>query len=227
MSKAIVLFSGGLDSTTCLEIARSEGFEPCALVFSYHQRHSIEVEAAEKIISKLGINHYLTLQVPLQEIGGSALTRDMEVPEYSGAEHGSEIPVTYVPARNTIFLSYALGWAEVLGASDIFIGVNVVDYSGYPDCRPEYIQAFENMANLATKKSVTEELTYKIHTPLIYMSKGEIIQKGIELGVDYSWTHSCYDPDENGLACGKCDSCVLRKKGFSEAGMEDPTLYRG
>ncbi len=226
MNKAVVLFSGGLDSTTCLEIARSEGFDPCALIFSYGQRHSIEMQSAKNLISRLGISNYLQLHVPLSEIGGSALTENLEVPAYNDRDNSEEIPATYVPARNTIFLSYALGWAEVLGAADIFIGVNVVDYSGYPDCRPEYIQAFENMANLATKKSVQEGLTYKIHTPLIYMSKGEIIQKGMELGIDYSWTHSCYNPDSSGLACGVCDSCVLRRKGFVEAGIEDPTLYK-
>ena len=226
MNKAVVLFSGGLDSTTCLEIARSEGFDPCALIFSYGQRHSIEMQSAKNLISRLGISNYLQLHVPLSEIGGSALTENLEVPAYNDRDNSEEIPATYVPARNTVFLSYALGWAEVLGAADIFIGVNVVDYSGYPDCRPEYIQAFENMANLATKKSVQEGLTYKIHTPLIYMSKGEIIQKGMELGIDYSWTHSCYNPDSSGLACGVCDSCVLRRKGFVEAGIEDPTLYK-
>lgn len=222
--KAVVLFSGGIDSITCLEIARSQGFLPCTLTFFYQQKNSVEVYAARNIISRLGIECSLQLNLPLSEIGGSALTSDIKVPKYENCEH--EIPISYVPARNTIFLSYALGWAEVLGAQDIFIGVNSVDYSGYPDCRPEYIRSFENMANLATKKSIQGELSFQIHTPLIYMTKKEIIQKGMGLGIDYSLTHSCYDPDSNGYACGKCASCVLRKKGFFEAGVADPTKYR-
>jgi len=225
VKKAIVLFSGGLDSTTLLAYAVQEGFAPCALSFRYAQRHHVELEAAQRIIRAMGISRHLILDLPLDQIGGSALTDDMEVPKSGGSHQLGGIPATYVPARNTVFLSLALGWAEVLGASDIFIGVNAIDYSGYPDCRPGFISAFERMANLATKESVEGRLHYTIHTPLLYLSKARIIQMGLKLGVDYSLTHSCYDPEENGLACGTCDSCQLRRKGFLEAGLEDPTRY--
>lgn len=225
MKKAIVLFSGGLDSTTLLAYAKQEGFEPCALSFRYAQRHDVELDAAQGIIKAMGISRHLILDVPLNQIGGSALTENMEVPKDRESEQDGDIPATYVPARNTIFLSLALGWAETLGSQDIFIGVTAIDYSGYPDCRPEFIRAFEDMANLATKESVEGRLHYSIHTPLLYLSKAQIIQKGLELGIDYSLTHSCYDPDENGLACGRCDSCQLRRKGFLEAGFDDPTKY--
>jgi 7-cyano-7-deazaguanine synthase len=222
MKKAVVLYSGGLDSTTCLAIARAEGFEPYAMSFAYGQRHKAELHMAEENAKKMGAVEHLVVDFDLRRIGGSALTSDMEVPK-SGV--GSDIPVTYVPARNTIFLSFALGWAEVLGAFDIFIGVNALDYSGYPDCRPEYIAAYENMANLATKAAVEGADKYRIHTPLINLTKAEIIRKGLGLGVDYGKTHSCYDPTEEGLACGRCDSCRLRLKGFAEAGAEDPVRY--
>jgi 7-cyano-7-deazaguanine synthase len=222
MKKAVVLYSGGLDSTTCLAIARAEGFEPYAMSFAYGQRHKAELHMAEENAKKMGAVEHLVVDFDLRRIGGSALTSDMEVPK-SGV--GSDIPVTYVPARNTIFLSFALGWAEVLGAFDIFIGVNALDYSGYPDCRPEYIAAYENMANLATKAAVEGTGKYRIHTPLINLTKAEIIRKGLGLGVDYGKTHSCYDPTEEGLACGRCDSCRLRLKGFAEAGAEDPVRY--
>jgi 7-cyano-7-deazaguanine synthase len=225
VNKAIILFSGGLDSTTLLAHAAQQGFEPCALSFRYAQRHDIELEAAKRIVRAMGISRHLILDLPLNRIGGSALTEDGHVPKVGESDEVDGIPVTYVPARNTIFLSMALGWAEALGTPDIFIGVNAIDYSGYPDCRPEFITAFERMANLATKESVEGRLHYSIHTPLLSMSKARIIRKGVELGVDYSLTHSCYDPDENGLACGRCDSCRLRRKGFLEAGLEDPTLY--
>lgn len=225
---AVVLVSGGIDSTTCLAIAKTQGHEPCALTFRYEQRHVIEIEAARRVVQALGISRHLILDLPFHEIGGSALTSDFAVPKGRSVEDmTSEIPITYVPARNTVFLSFALAWAEVLGTGDIFLGVNALDYSGYPDCRPEYIEAFERMANLATKKSVEGELRIKIHTPLIALTKAEIIRKGLELGVDYGLTHSCYDPDAQGRACGSCDSCILRKKGFSEAEAADPTLYSG
>jgi 7-cyano-7-deazaguanine synthase len=222
MKKAVVLYSGGLDSTTCLAIAGAEGYQPYAMSFAYGQRHSAELRMAEKNAKGMGAAEHLVVDFDLRRIGGSALTTDMEVPK-SGV--GNDIPVTYVPARNTIFLSFALGWAEVLGAFDIFIGVNALDYSGYPDCRPEYIAAFENMANLATKAAVEGAGRYRIHTPLISLTKAEIIRKGLALGVDYGKTHSCYDPTEEGLACGRCDSCRLRLKGFAEAGAEDPVRY--
>jgi len=223
--KAVVLLSGGLDSTTTLAIALAEGFEPYTISFRYGQRHSIELDAAKRISHTFRAKGHIVVDINLRQIGGSALTSDIDVPKGRLAEEmEKEIPVTYVPARNTIFLSIALGWAEVLGASDIFIGVNALDYSGYPDCRPEFIEAFEKMANLGTKAGV-EGKRFKVHTPLIRMTKGEIIKKGIELGVDYSLTHSCYDPTPEGLACGECDSCLLRKKGFSEAGIKDPLRY--
>ncbi|OQX00398.1 MAG: 7-cyano-7-deazaguanine synthase QueC [Desulfobacteraceae bacterium IS3] len=225
--KAIVLSSGGLDSTTVMAMAKQEGFEICSLSFFYGQRHAYELKAAEKVADALGAVRHLVVNVDLKKIGGSALTDDhISVPKSrSKHEMSEEIPVTYVPARNTIFLSYSLAWAEVLGVSDIFIGVNAVDYSGYPDCRPAYIEAYERMANLATKAGVEGRTKIKIRTPLISLTKAQIIRKGIELGVDYSMTHSCYDPSPEGLACGHCDSCILRKKGFAEANAPDPTRY--
>lgn len=220
--KAVVLYSGGLDSTTCMAIAREEGFLPYAMSFSYGQRHSVELELAKKNARAVGAVDHLVVDFDYRKVGGSALTSNIAVPK-GGV--GSEIPVTYVPARNTIFLSFALGWAEVLGAFDIFIGVNALDYSGYPDCRPEYIASFEAMANLATKAGV-EGNRLSIHAPLINLTKAEIIQKGVSLGVDYSLTHSCYDPSPEGIACGLCDSCRLRLKGFIEAGLPDPIRYQ-
>ncbi|MFW5902088.1 MAG: 7-cyano-7-deazaguanine synthase QueC [Thermodesulfobacteriota bacterium] len=224
--KAVVLISGGLDSATALAIAADQGYACHTLSFDYGQRHRFELTAAEKIAEKTGSRAHRVLRIDLSGIGGSALTSDMAVPkERSDAEMAEGIPDTYVPARNTIFLSCALAWAEVLGAWDIFIGVNAVDYSGYPDCRPEYIRAFEAMANLATKAAVEGRGRLRIQAPLIHLRKSEIIQKGIALGVDYSITHSCYDPSPEGLACGVCDSCRLRQRGFSEAGIKDPTRY--
>lgn len=221
--KAVVLSSGGLDSTTAMAMAKNEGYEIYSLSFSYGQRHVLELKAAEKVAKSLGAQKHLVIQIDLGKIGGSALTDNIDVPKARNEEEmQKEIPVTYVPARNTIFLSYALAWAEVLGASDIFIGVNAIDYSGYPDCRPEYIKSFEAMANLAIKAAVEGKMRILIRTPLINMTKGEIIRKGIELGVDYSLTHSCYDPSPDGKACGQCDSCLLRKKGFQEAEIPDP-----
>lgn len=226
MHKAIVLFSGGLDSTTCLAIAQNSGFEPCALSFRYNQRHDIELRAAKAILRQMDVSKHLVLDLPLDKIGGSSLTsEEMEVAKDRKHGDAHDIPTTYVPARNTIFLSCALGWAEVLGASHIYIGINALDYSGYPDCRPEFIAAYQQMANLATKESVEGRLQYTFHTPLLYLTKAQIIQKGMELGVDYSLTHSCYDPSPEGLACGRCDSCNLRRKGFQEAGVPDPTRY--
>jgi len=221
--KAVVLYSGGLDSTTCMAIAKHDGFEAYALSFSYGQRHSVELEKAKQYAPQIGAIDHRVVNVDLRQFGGSALTDDIEVPKNQLAE--GIIPVTYVPARNTIFLSFALGWAEVLGAKDIYIGVNALDYSGYPDCRPEFISAFENMANLATKAGVEGDVPYTIHTPLIQLSKAEIILTGLDLGVDYRLTHSCYDPTPAGVACGECDSCLLRLKGFKEAGVEDPVEY--
>ena len=224
--KALVLSSGGVDSTTAMAIAREEGYEIYSLSFHYGQRHALELEAAKRVAEALGAVEHLVVQIDLAKIGGSALTGDMAVPKGRvEGEMRQQIPPTYVPARNTIFLSLALAWAEVLGASDIFIGVNAVDYSGYPDCRPEYIEAYEKMANLATKAGVEGRTRLRIRTPLIEMSKGEIIRKGVQLGVDYSITQSCYDPTPKGKACGRCDSCLLRKKGFKEAGLPDPTAY--
>ena len=221
--RAVVLSSGGLDSTTVMAIARSEGFEIYSLSFHYGQRHSIELESANRVAEAFDAIKHLIIDIDLTSIGGSALTDDIEVPKGRGEdEMHKKIPITYVPARNTIFLSYALAWAEVLGASDIFIGVNAVDYSGYPDCRPEYIEAFERMANLATRAGVENNTTLTIRTPLIRMSKAEIIKTGIELNVDYGMTHSCYDPSSERKTCGQCDSCLLRKKGFAEAGIPDP-----
>lgn len=221
--KAVVLYSGGLDSATTLAIARAEGFAPHTMSFDYGQRHSIELTRAAEYAARLGAVEHRVVRIDLRQIGGSALTADLEVPKEGPREN--EIPVTYVPARNTIFLSFALAWAEVLGAFDIFIGVNALDYSGYPDCRPEYIAAFEAMANLATRAGVQGEGRYRIHTPLIQLTKAQIIRRGLELKVDYGLTHSCYDPTPAGEACGRCDSCRLRLKGFREAGVEDPVPY--
>jgi 7-cyano-7-deazaguanine synthase len=226
--KAIVLLSGGLDSATVVRIAQNEGFDVYALSFQYGQRHSVELTAANKIAQELGVIEHKTANLDLRLFGGSALTDDIDVPKYGeGEDPSSDIPVTYVPARNTIFLSFALAYAETIGAKDIFIGVNALDYSGYPDCRPEYIDAYAKMANLATKAGVSDEETIKIQTPLIDMTKSEIVSIGTELGVDYSMTISCYDPDEDGRACGNCDSCLLRQRGFKEAELDDPTRYQG
>jgi 7-cyano-7-deazaguanine synthase len=225
--KAIVLLSGGLDSTTVLAIAKAEGFEPCALSFCYGQRHEVELQSAARVAAAMNVTEHVIADIDLRRFGGSALTSDTAVPkERSPDEMGKGIPVTYVPARNTVFLSFALAWAEVLDSSDIFIGVNALDYSGYPDCRPEYVAAYEQMANLATKAGVEGRQRLKIHTPLIQLTKGEIIRKGIELGVDYALTSSCYDPGEDARPCGACDSCQLRAKGFAEAGIADPLLAR-
>ncbi len=226
MASVIVLLSGGIDSTTTLAIAKSEGYDIYALSFNYGQRHSVELEAAKRIAKHFQVKEHLIIDIDLRRIGGSALTDEISVPKArNDAEIGQDIPITYVPARNTIFLSFAMAWAEVLGVDKIFIGANALDFSGYPDCRPEYIAAFERMANLATKAGVEGTTKLRIKTPLINLTKAEIIQKGITLGVDYSLTHSCYDPDEMGRACGACDSCLLRKKGFKEAGVPDPTIY--
>jgi 7-cyano-7-deazaguanine synthase len=225
MSKptAVVLLSGGLDSATTLAIAHAEGYAPHALSFRYGQRHAAELEAARAVARQLGAVRHEIMKIDLRAMGGSALTADIPVPrDRREPEIGTGIPVTYVPARNTIFLSFALGWCEVLGAADIFLGVNAVDYSGYPDCRPEFIRAFETLANLATKAGVEGRTRFRIHTPLIALSKAEIIRKGLALGVDYSLTRRCYDPDAEGSACGRCDACVLRLKGFQEAGIADP-----
>jgi len=226
--KAVVLLSGGVDSATALAIARREGFDLYALTFRYGQRHAIEIEAARRVAEASGVTRHEIVEFDLRRFGGSALTDDIAVPkDRSPDAMGREIPATYVPARNTIFLSFALAWAEVVAASDIFIGVNALDYSGYPDCRPEYIAAFETLANLATKAGVEGHQRLRIHTPLIALSKQEIIRTGLALGVDYSLTASCYDPSPAGEACGRCDACVLRLKGFAEAGVRDPTRYHG
>ena len=223
---AVILLSGGIDSTTCLALARSEGFVCNALSFRYGQRHGVELEAAGRVARALGAAAHVVADIDLRAFGGSALTADIEVPKDRPPERmGEGIPITYVPARNTVFLSFALAWTEVLRAQDIFIGVNAVDYSGYPDCRPEYIAAFERMANLATREGVEGRAHYTIHAPLIRMSKGEIVRKGLELGVDFAMTHSCYDPTPSGLSCGRCDSCQLRLKGFEAAGASDPIAY--
>lgn len=224
--KAVVLSSGGLDSTTVMAIAKHEGYAIYSLSFDYGQRHSFELDAARDIATAFRAKEHLVINLDLQKIGGSALTDKMEVPKNrTEILMAKEIPVTYVPARNTIFLAHALAWAEVLQSSDIFIGVNAIDYSGYPDCRPEYIESFELMANLATKAGVEDITRIKIWTPLIHMTKAQIIKQGIELGIDYALTRSCYDPSPQGLACGRCDSCILRKRGFQEAGIEDPIRY--
>lgn len=222
MKKAVILYSAGLDSTTCLAIAQAEGFAPYAISFDYGQRHRHELDLARANAKQLGAVEHLVVSFDLRQVGGSALTSDLEVPK-EGV--GADIPVTYVPARNTIFLSFALGWAEVLGAFDIFIGVNALDYSGYPDCRPEYIEAYQRMANLATRAGVEGTGQFTIHTPLLQLTKAQIIQRGLALGVDYSRTHSCYDPTPDGRSCGLCDSCRLRLKGFAEAGLSDPLPY--
>lgn len=221
--RAVVLLSGGLDSATALAAARAEGFECYALSFDYGQRHDRELDSARRVATALGAKEHLVLRLDLRAIGGSALTADIPVPK--GRSHeaiGAGIPVTYVPARNTIFLSHALAWAEVLESQDIFIGVNVYDFSGYPDCRPEYIEAFERLANLATKAGVEGRSRLTIHTPLIRLTKAQIIRRGTELGVDFGLTWSCYEPQPDGRACGLCDSCLLRRKGFAEAGLRDP-----
>ncbi len=224
--KAVVLLSGGLDSTTVLALARDEGYDTYAMSFRYGQRHTVELQFAEKAAKALGVKQHVIVDIDLHIFGGSALTADIEVPkDRADAEMGDSIPITYVPARNTIFLSYALAYAEVLVADTIFIGANAIDYSGYPDCRPEYISAYQTMANLATQAGVEGKTKLKIRAPLINKTKAEIIQIGTALGVDYSLTLSCYDPDAEGKACGGCDSCLLRKKGFKEAGIPDPTRY--
>ncbi len=224
---AVILLSGGLDSATSAAIARSQGFELYALSLDYGQRHRDELAAAQRVGEQLGIRRHVTLQIDLRAFGSSALTADIDVPKSRSVEQmNSGIPITYVPARNTVFLSLALGYAETLNAADIFIGVNAIDYSGYPDCRPEYIAAFERMANLATKASVEGRLKFTIHAPLIALSKAEIIRRGVQLGVDYGLTRSCYDPEPSGEACGACDACALRLAGFAEAGLTDPAPYR-
>ena len=224
---AVVLLSGGLDSTTTLAIAKSQGYIPYALSFRYGQRHSVELLAAQCTVREMGVCAHVIAEIDLRCFGGSALTDDIAVPKGRDEEEmGNSIPITYVPARNTIFLSYSLAWAETLDAQDIFIGVNALDYSGYPDCRPEYIAAYEAMANVATKAGVEGKQRLTIHTPLIELTKAEIIQCGFELGVDYTNTVSCYDPSATGKACGQCDSCLLRRKGFAEAGVADPTRYQ-
>jgi 7-cyano-7-deazaguanine synthase len=226
--KAVVLLSGGLDSATTLAIAHSEGFQLFALTFEYGQRHQREIEAAKKVANALRAIEHRIIDIDLAQFGGSALTDPIiEVPkDRANLSNPDQIPPTYVPVRNTIFLSYALAWAEVLGAFDIFMGVNTTDYSGYPDCRPEFIKAFEKTANLATAAAVEGKGQYRIHTPIINMTKAQIILTGIKLGVDYSLTHSCYDPDEHGRSCGRCDACRLRLKGFAEAGINDPLEYQ-
>ena len=225
MKRAVVLLSGGLDSATALAISRAQGFDAYALSFRYGQRHARELDAAEHVAKSLGAKEHRIAEIDLRIFGGSALTADLKVPKgRAEAEITNSIPLTYVPARNTIFLSYALAWAEVLGAADIFIGANALDYSGYPDCRPEFVRAFEQLANLATCAGI-EGTRFQIHAPLIQLSKAEIIRRGISLGVDYSLTHSCYDPTADGLACGECDSCRLRLKGFREADLDDPVPY--
>ncbi len=224
--KAVVLASGGVDSTTTLALAKKQGFEVYALSFDYGQRHRHELEAARRIVGSLGAARHVIAEINLRAFGGSALTGDWEIPKGRDlAQMSAEIPVTYVPARNTIFLAVALGWCEALGSEDIFIGVNAVDYSGYPDCRPQFLAAFEQLANLATKAGIEGEAHYRIHAPLLRMTKAQIIRAGVEAGVDFSLTHSCYDPGPEGLACGDCDSCLLRLQGFREAGMPDPISY--
>lgn len=225
--KAVVHLSGGLDSTTVLAIAKSQGFECYALSFRYGQRHKVELESARQVAARMGVAQHVVVDFDLRQFGGSALTSDIEVPKERSTDDMSHgIPITYVPARNTIFLSFGLAWAETLGSSDVFIGVNALDYSGYPDCRPEYIDAYEKMANLATKAGVEGTQKLKIHSPLAQMTKAQIVRKGMELGVDYSMTSSCYDPGADGAPCGRCDSCLLRAKGFAEAGQGDPMVAR-
>ena len=225
--KAVVLLSGGLDSTTTMAIAKSKGFDVYAMSFDYEQRHVVELQSAKRVAAEWGVKRHVIVDIDLRQFGGSALTDHITVPKGRALEtmsHG--IPITYVPARNTVFLSFALAWAETLGSQDIFIGVNALDFSGYPDCRAEYIRAYENMANLATKAGVEGRQHLTIHTPLIQLSKGQIIARGLELGVDYAWTSSCYDPDAEGKPCGACDSCLLRAKGFAEVGRADPLVAR-
>ena len=223
----MVLLSGGLDSATTAAVALAEGYRLFALSVDYGQRHRFELEASRRVAESLGVERHETIQVSLDRIGGSALTAQLDVPtDRSEDEMGQGIPITYVPARNTVFLSLALGYAEVVGAADLFIGVNAIDYSGYPDCRPEYIAAFERLANLATKAGVEGTMRFRIHTPLIQLTKAQIIERGTELGVDYGLTHSCYAPSATGVACGHCDACVLRRKGFAEAGLTDPIAYQ-
>ena len=225
--KAVVLLSGGMDSTTVAAVALSQGFDVHALTFRYGQRHKAEVEAARRVAEQMGIRRHVVLDIDLRAFGGSALTGDLELPKDTPIEKiGQGIPSTYVPARNTIFLAFALGWSEVLGASDIFLGANALDYSGYPDCRPEFIQSFQTMANLATRAGVEGGQRLTIHTPLIALSKREIIEQGLALGVDYGITRTCYDPSPDGAACGRCEACLLRLKGFREAGLEDPAPYQ-
>jgi 7-cyano-7-deazaguanine synthase len=224
--KAVLLLSGGLDSATVAALARDAGYELYALSFDYGQRHRFELEAARRVGQTVGVERHIVLPIDLAQFGGSALTADIDVPkDRSSAEMDHGVPVTYVPARNTVFLSLALAYAETLGAADLFLGVNAIDYSGYPDCRPEFIAAFERLANLATKAGVEGSLRFRVHTPLIELSKSQIIRRGVELGVDYGLTHSCYDPAADGAACGRCDSCQLRLRGFAEAGLRDPARY--
>ena len=222
MTPAVVLLSGGLDSAVTLALAKRDGFEPHALSFEYGQRHRIEIAAARRVAHAMEVRDHRIAAIDLRVFGGSALTDDVAVPQHDAAS--GDIPITYVPARNTIFLCYALGFAEVIGAADIFIGVNAVDYSGYPDCRPDFLRSFEHLANLATKAGVSGT-RFKIHAPLLQMSKADIVREGSRAGVDFSLTHSCYDPASDGAACGKCDSCQLRLKGFAEAGLTDPVRY--
>ena len=225
--KAVVLLSGGLDSSTVLAIAKAEGFDAHAMTFRYGQRHQAEIEAARRVAARFSVAHHVVVDIDLRVFGGSALTSELEVPKNRPVEEMSEgIPVTYVPARNTIFLSFALAWAEVLGAEHIFIGVNALDYSGYPDCRPEYIEAYQRMANLATRAGVEGGQRLRIHTPLLELSKAQIVRRGLELGVDYGMTCTCYDPSPVGEACGQCDACLLRLKGFAENGLTDPAPYQ-
>ena len=226
---AIVLLSGGLDSTTVLAISKAQGYVPYALSFEYGQRHVVELAAAERVAKSMGVARHITAKIDLTVFGGSALTTDLEVPKHDTVaqlDDDESVPNTYVPARNTIFLSFALAYAEVVGSSDVFIGVNALDYSGYPDCRPDYIRAYEQMANLATRAGVEGTQSLKIHAPLMELTKGQIIEKGVELGVDYALTSSCYDPDTEGDPCGHCDSCLLRLKGFADAGATDPLRYQ-
>ena len=222
---AVVLLSGGLDSATALAVAKDEGYALHAMSFRYGQRHEIELEAATRVAEAAGVEQHVVVDIDLRRFGGSALTDDIAVPHHAGVDElGDDIPVTYVPARNTVFLSFALAWAETLGSSDIYIGVNALDYSGYPDCRPEYVAAYEAMADLATKAGVEGRQRLRIHTPLIALTKAQTIERGLALGVDYSLTHSCYDPRPDGRACGSCDSCLLRCRGFAELGLDDPAL---
>jgi 7-cyano-7-deazaguanine synthase len=226
MPRAVVLLSGGLDSATALAETQAAGYEPYALTIRYGQRHAVEIEAARRVARAAGVARHVELEIDLRAFGGSALTDDLEIPKDRPDEAIAQgIPITYVPARNTVFLSLALGWAETLGAFDIFVGVNCVDYSGYPDCRPEFLRAFENLANLATRAGVEGEGQFRIHAPLLMLDKPQIIRRGLELGVDYSLTHSCYDPTPDGLACGRCDSCRIRRSAFERIGMADPIGY--